>query len=108
MGTYFRQDPDDLRGRGNRHRSVVGSFLERAEGDPDWETTFLDRAGYGASPYLELAQAKIKSRGQAWTNVSNGHQGAGDVSHTGATEFETADTDGAAGADRVSVDPQDR
>ncbi|MEU4432314.1 hypothetical protein ACH474_10815 [Nocardia rhamnosiphila] len=103
MGTTVNQDPDDLRGRGDQHVPVADAYLAGAKSDPEWEGSFLERAGYGASSLLAKNQAKARSRIQLMTGYADTHMGARNVSHSGATTFEGADTDGAAGAGSVDA-----
>lgn len=96
----FREQPDDMRGRGNRNYSVVPGLRKRAEDDPTWEAQLYEGGGYGIHAYALAAREKRKARTQGWTSAADGHEGSGDTDHSGAATFEQTDIDGGAGVDR--------
>ncbi|WP_189094191.1 hypothetical protein [Nocardia jinanensis] len=76
---------------------MADAYRAGARDDPEWEGGFLERAGYGASALLDKNKAKAQSRIQLMNGYADTHQGARNVSHSGATTFEGSDTDGAGG-----------
>lgn len=97
----FKQDPDDMRSRANRNYSVVPALRKRAEDDPTWEGELYRTGGYGIHAYAMAAREKRKARTRGWTSAADGHEGAGDTGHSGATTFEDTDGDGKRGVDRA-------
>ncbi|MGW4767782.1 hypothetical protein ACWEO2_07020 [Nocardia sp. NPDC004278] len=93
----FSQDPQNLRSRGRAHGGVVGSFLERAKNDPDYEANFHSNLGYAADAFLvKLGRPFLEARSAGWTSVADGHQQVDDTAHSAASALEGADDEGGA------------
>jgi hypothetical protein len=101
----FRQDPQDLRKQGGAHGAVVGSFLERAKNDPDYEANFHSDLGYAADAFLvKLGRRYLEARGTGWTSVADGHQDIDHTAHSAAGAFEGTDGDGGATVRRSTTE----
>ncbi|MFE9327721.1 hypothetical protein ACIHDR_40045 [Nocardia sp. NPDC052278] len=93
----LNQDPQNLRSRGSVHGGAVGSFLERAKNDPDYEANFHSNLGYAADAFLvKLGRRYLEARGAGWTSVADGHQYMDDTAHSAAGALEGADGEGGA------------
>ena len=99
----FSQDPQNLRRRGNAHGGVVGSFLERAQNDPDYEANFHSNLGYAADAFLvKLGRRYLQARGAGWTSVADGHQSMDETAHSAAGAIEGTDVEGGATVRRTA------
>ncbi|WP_062993850.1 hypothetical protein [Nocardia anaemiae] len=99
----LRQDPENLRNRGSAHGGVVGSFLERAQNDPDYEASFHSNLGYAADAFLvKLGRRYLQARGAGWTSVADGHQYVDDTSQSAAGALESTDLEDGANVRRTA------
>ena len=101
--SIFRRQTDDMRSSGDEDHKKVPGLHARAEDDPEWEPAFYEGAGYGAHAYAVAAREIRRARTANWTYTAETQQGAGDTKYSGATTFDNAEIDGAAGVRATEV-----